>query len=90
MTCRLCPAFLLTADSLDTGLCHGCRAPGPTMFIAKRVEPDFHPKVAPPSFVLALAERIFAAHEVLANRAERPVAKPWTVTEVDYPTEATA
>jgi hypothetical protein len=40
-------------------------------FQPKRVEPDFQPTVASPKFVLALADRIFAAHEVLANRAER-------------------
>lgn len=57
---------------------------GWVMFQPKRVEPDFHPQVAPPAFVLALAERIYAAHEVIARRAERRV---WDGTEHDTPME---
>lgn len=53
-------------------------------FQSKRVEPDFHPKVAPPEFILALAERIFAAHEIIGRRAERRIV---TITETDYALE---
>lgn len=34
--------------------------------------------------VLLLANRIFLAHEVLANLAERKQPKPITITETDY------
>ena len=53
-------------------------------FVPKRTEPAFQPTVAPPAFVLALAERVFAAHEVLARRAER---REVIVSETYYPLE---
>jgi hypothetical protein len=28
-TCRMCPAFIWSDESIRTGLCHGCRSPGP-------------------------------------------------------------
>lgn len=49
-------------------------------FRPKRAEPDFHPQVAPPAFVLALADRILAAHEVIGRQAEK---REWAVTEHD-------
>jgi hypothetical protein len=54
------------------------------VFLPHTDEPEFHPQVAPPEFVLALAERIYAAHEVLGKRAEK---REWTLTECDYPLE---
>lgn len=51
-------------------------------FQPHRVEPEFQPKVAPPEFVLALANRVADQSELLSRRAERPV-----VTEIDYPLE---
>lgn len=32
-TCSRCPAFIWTPQSVATGLCFGCRAPGPTQRI---------------------------------------------------------
>lgn len=43
--------------------------------------PDFQPTVAPPAFVLALADRILRAHDVLAHLAER---REVVLSEVDY------
>lgn len=86
--CSHCPAFIWAPESLASGLCAGCRSGPPEMvldaprvFVPNRVEADFQPQVASPRFVLALADRILAAHEVLAHRAER---RQWVLTETDY------
>lgn len=62
--CDVCGESLLFAESVEWGRCIYCRASAP-------------PKRA---FVLALADRIYAAHEVLGNRAER---RAVVLTEVD-------
>lgn len=78
-TCSNCSKPIGSPESVAAGLCVSCR--WRMTFQPKRVEPEFHPQVAPPAFVLALADRILAAHEVLARRAER---RAWDGTEADY------
>jgi hypothetical protein len=55
-------------------------------FGAKAPAPEFAREPADPAFVLALADRILAAHDVLARLAEKRAEKV-VITEVDYPLE---